>query len=112
MLIAMGLLTLSGCDAIPEDESLAISTSSVTQISLPPMLRTVAGLDPSALQLSVQVNDIVKELEQGEDNIWSGVVDVPRNQQANISVEWGLDYGSFGYLKLACLLYTSPSPRD
>jgi len=78
-----------------------ISTGSVTEISLPETLRTAFALDPSELQLQVTVNDQATVLQPDADSIWRGVVDVPMNQSLRVAVEWGTDYGTSGYVKLA-----------
>ena len=85
---------LSGCDTRSDESKPAISTTSLTEIAVPEILRTVAALGADSLQLSVVVNGADTELERGDDDIWRGVVDVPRNDQAEISVEWSTLYGT------------------
>lgn len=99
MLAGFLLQALSGCDT-SDEENPVISTTSTTEITLPNVLRTVSALDTDSLQLTVRVNDVDTELERGDDDIWSGVVQVPRNDQADISVEWSTLYGTTN-LKLA-----------
>jgi len=85
---------LSGCDTRSDESKPAISTTSLTEIAVPEILRTVAALGADSLQLSVVVNGADTELERGDDDIWRGVVDVPRNDQAEVSVEWSTLYGT------------------
>lgn len=82
-------------------EVAVVNYGAETEIALPAILRTVSALDPSALQLQVTVNNGPTSLEKGDDDIWRGTVNVPVNQSHEIAVQWGMDYGSSGYLKLA-----------
>ncbi len=92
-------MVVAACDS--DTDVTQISTDSVTAVTLPQSLRTAFALDPDALQLQVTVNDEATILRADEDLIWRGVVDVPRNQSSRVVVEWGTDYGTSGYVKLA-----------
>lgn len=90
---------LTACDA--GTDAVHVSTTSMTEMALPDVLRTVAAIDPSGLQLQVTVDDVPTTLVSDENNIWRGSVQVPMNQTSRVTVEWGTDYGNSGYLKLA-----------
>ena len=97
---------ITGCDAIENPDALTssedtISTTSVSEISLPAILRTVSSVDPATFQLTTRVNGTATELRREEDDIWRGIVEVPRNQNSSVYLEWGVNYGTAGYLKLA-----------
>ncbi len=92
---------LVACDSGGKPASVVINSGSLTEIQLPQVLRTVSALDSEALQLSVRVNDQSTELQQTEEDLWTGSVDVPRNQRSSVVVEWGISYGATSYLTLA-----------
>ena len=78
-----------------------LNTGSVTEMTLPQVLRGVAAIDPSGLQLQVSVNDVTTTLLREGDDIWRGSVEVPANQTSRVEIEWGTDYGNSGYVRLA-----------
>ena len=53
MLAGVVLQGLSGCESGSDVEKTAISTTSLTEIAVPDILRTVAALEADSLQLSV-----------------------------------------------------------
>ena len=91
---------LSACDS-GQEQSAEITRVGETRFQTPQVLREVAKLDADQLILEVLVNDQVTVLQRGEDNIWSGVVDVPANRSSSVAVRWGQNYGNAGYIALA-----------
>ncbi len=69
---------LTACEA--GTDAVHVSTASMTEMALPEVLRTVAAIDPSGLQLQVTVDDVPTTLVSDENNIWRGSVQVPMNQ--------------------------------
>lgn len=104
VLVSLALSTLLACNATQDPHlsaDIVISNASVSEIALPDLLRTVNSVDPASFQLTTRVNGIATDLGRDSDDVWRGVVDVPRNQNSSIYLEWGVDYGDTGYLKLA-----------
>ncbi len=95
------VLVLLGCDSASDERSAEIARLGEARFQTPVVLREVAKLDPEALILEVLVNDRVTELTRGEDDIWSGVVEVPANRSSSVAVRWGQNYGDAGYITLA-----------
>ena len=109
---------LAGCNA--DTGTIAalaptVNTGSMTEIALPEVLRTAQSIDPAGLQLQVRVNNVTTVLTPAPGNLWRGSVNVPANQTSGISVEWGTDYGTAGYIKLAeqqKIVYISAAETD
>lgn len=100
---AVWIPALLGCDAGTEKMPAVapvLNTASLTQVAMPVAFRSAYSIDPEALQLRVIVNDVPTNLQRDETN-WSGFVNVPLNQTSSVVVEWGTEYGTTGYLKLA-----------
>ena len=93
-------IALLACDGSIR-QTAEISRLGETRIQAPVELREIAGLNQEALILEVLVNDQSTTLARSDDDIWSGIVEVPANQSSSVAVRWGQNYGDTGYIALA-----------
>lgn len=96
----IGSILLAGCDG-SSGQRTEVSRVGETRFQTPVVLREVAKLDPDALILEVLVNEQSTVLTRGENDVWSGVVEVPANQSSSVVVRWGQNYGDAGFITLA-----------
>jgi len=88
----IGSILLAGCDG-SSGQRTEVSRVGETRFQTPVVLREVAKLDPDALILEVLVNEQSTVLTRGENDVWSGVVEVPANESSSVVVRWGQNYG-------------------